>query len=197
MSGMFRAGDEIMTVDGVELNGKTLLESKRLFLGLEGTMVQLRCVCMAVSECGQDLMRGCDMLILLFLPLCAKTHSSAYLIRMLFMPMGVWLCLFLLTSIIPVRICHGYLQHTSSETSPRCSSCARFSSWLRLLLFSAAFCGHRLGKNFRSASVAMSSLVMLAPKSECEGEQGERLEFTCILTSMSVTGRLGGNQLRS
>ena len=70
MSGMFRAGDEIMAVDGVELNGKTLLESKRLFLGLEGTMVQLRCACMAVSKCEHVLMRGCDMLIVLvFLPL--------------------------------------------------------------------------------------------------------------------------------
>jgi len=65
MSGMFRAGDEIMAVDGVELNGKTLLESKRLFLGLEGTMVQLRCACMTVRKCEQSLMRGCDMLILL------------------------------------------------------------------------------------------------------------------------------------
>jgi len=43
MSGMFRAGDEVMAVDGVMLDGKTLLEAKRMFLGLEGTMVQLRC----------------------------------------------------------------------------------------------------------------------------------------------------------
>jgi len=41
MSGMFRAGDEVMKIDGLSLDGKTLLEAKRLFLGLEGSMVQL------------------------------------------------------------------------------------------------------------------------------------------------------------
>ena len=76
MSGMFRAGDEIMTVDGVELNGKTLLESKRLFLGLEGTMVQLRCACMTVSKCEQFLMRGCDADFIGVFCLCAPKLAA-------------------------------------------------------------------------------------------------------------------------
>jgi len=39
--GMFRAGDEIMAVDGVALDGKTEIEAKRMFLGHDGSIMQL------------------------------------------------------------------------------------------------------------------------------------------------------------
>ena len=41
MCGMFRAGDEIMAVDGVALDGKTEIEAKRMFLGHDGSIMQL------------------------------------------------------------------------------------------------------------------------------------------------------------
>jgi len=37
----------------------------------------------------------------------------------------------------------------------------------------------------------MSSLAMLAPKSECEGGQGGQGEFTGVLTGISITGAAG------
>jgi C-terminal processing protease CtpA/Prc len=38
---MFRAGDEIMAVDGVALDGKNEIEAKRMFLGHDGSIMQL------------------------------------------------------------------------------------------------------------------------------------------------------------